>query len=39
MIWENHMLVEHGLNDVPYDGIVEGYFRVDKLSDALKEKI
>lgn len=35
---ENHMLVEHGLNDVPYDGIVEGYFKVDKLSDALKEK-
>lgn len=35
---ENHMLVEHGLNEVPYDGIVEGYFRVDKLSDALKEK-
>lgn len=35
---ENHMLVENGLNDVPYDGIVEGYFKVDKLSDALKEK-
>lgn len=35
---ENHMLVEHGLNDVPYDGIVEGYFKVDKLSNALKEK-
>lgn len=35
---ENHTLVEHGLNDVPYDGIVEGYFRVDKLSDDLKEK-
>lgn len=35
---ENKILVEHGLNDVPYDGIVEGYFRADKLSDTLKEK-
>lgn len=35
---ENHTLVEHGLNDVPYDGVVEGYFRVDKLTDTLKEK-
>ncbi|MCM1145373.1 MAG: AAA family ATPase, partial [Lachnoclostridium sp.] len=35
---ENKILVEHGLDDVPYDGIVEGYFRADKLSDALKEK-
>ncbi len=35
---ENHTLVEHGLNDVPYEGIVEGYFRVDKLSNTLKEK-
>lgn len=35
---ENHTLVDHGLDDVPYDGIVEGYFRVDKLSDTLKEK-
>lgn len=35
---ENHTLVDHGLNDVPYDGVVEGYFRVDKLSDTLKEK-
>ncbi len=35
---ENHTLVEHGLNDVPYDGVVEGYFGVDKLSDTLKEK-
>ena len=35
---ENHTLVEHGLDDVPYEGIVEGYFRVDKLSDMLKEK-
>ena len=35
---ENHTLVDHGLDDVPYDGIVEGYFRVDKLSDTLKGK-
>ena len=35
---ENRTLVDHGLNDVPYDGIVEGYFRVDKLSENLKEK-
>lgn len=35
---ENQILVEHGFNDVPYDGVVEGYFRVDKLSDTLKEK-
>ena len=24
--------------DIPYDGIVEGYFKADKLSDKLKEK-
>ena len=24
---ENHTLVENGLANVPYDGIVEGYFR------------
>lgn len=35
---ENHLLVENGLDDVPYDGIVEGYFGVDKLSNILKEK-
>lgn len=35
---ENHTLVEHGLDDVPYEGVVEGYSRVDKLSDTLKEK-
>lgn len=35
---ENRILVEHGLDDVPYDGIVEGYFRTDRLSDILKEK-
>ena len=26
------------LTDLPYDGIVEGYFRVDTLSDDLKKK-
>lgn len=35
---ENKILVKNGLDDVPYDGIVEGYFGVDKLSDILKEK-
>lgn len=35
---ENHLLVENGLENIPYDGIVEGYFRVDKLSDSLKKK-
>lgn len=35
---ENHLLVENGLSDVPYDGIVEGYFRADKMSDILREK-
>ena len=35
---ENKILVERGLNNVPYDGIVEGYFRADKLSDLLRQK-
>lgn len=35
---ENRLLVEDGLDDVPYDGIVEGYFGADKLSNTLKEK-
>lgn len=35
---ENHLLVEHGLENVPYDGIVEGYFKADKMSDTLKKK-
>lgn len=35
---ENRLLVENGLVDVPYDGIVEGYFKADLLSNALKEK-
>ena len=35
---EKHLLVQNGLDDVPYDGIVEGYFGADKLSNTLKEK-
>lgn len=35
---EKNLLVENGLNNVPYDGIVEGYFGADKLSDELKQK-
>ena len=35
---ENHIVVENGLSDVPYDGIVKGYFQVDTLSDTLKNK-
>ncbi|MCI8376355.1 MAG: AAA family ATPase [Lachnospiraceae bacterium] len=35
---EQHLLVENGLADIPYDGIVEGYFGADVLSDKLKEK-
>lgn len=35
---ENHVLVQEGLNNVPYDGIVEGYFNADKMSDNLKGK-
>lgn len=35
---EKHLLVENGLDDVPYDGIVEGYFGADKLSNTLREK-
>lgn len=35
---ENHLLVEDGLADVPYSGIVEGYFGVDKMSVLLREK-
>lgn len=35
---ENKLLVEDGLGNIPYDGIVEGYFGADKLSDTLKRK-
>ena len=35
---ENKTLVENGLKNLPYEGIVEGYFEVDKLSEELREK-
>lgn len=35
---EQHLLVKNGLTDVPYEGIVEGYFKADTLSEKLKEK-
>lgn len=35
---ENHLLVENGLDNIPYDGIVEGYFGAEKLSNVLEEK-
>lgn len=35
---ENQTLVEHGLGNVPYEGVVEGYFKVDKLSEILRNK-
>lgn len=35
---ENHILIENGLTDIPYKGIVEGYFKVDSLSKELQEK-
>lgn len=35
---ENRTLVIDGLKNLPYEGIVEGYFRVDALSKKLREK-
>lgn len=35
---EQNILVENGLANIPYDGIVEGYFHADVLSEKLKEK-
>ena len=35
---EKHLLVEQGLSDVPYSGIVESYFKADELSDELRDK-
>ena len=37
---ENKILVDQpqGLTDVPYNGIIESYFRTDKLSSLLREK-
>ena len=35
---EKHLLVKDGLADVPYAGIVEGYFDADSMSRILREK-
>ena len=35
---EQQLLVERGLADVPYDGIVEGYFGASLLSETLQKK-
>lgn len=35
---ENKTLVENGLKNLPYEGIVEGYFKVDALSKELRNK-
>ena len=35
---EKHVLVKDGLADVPYSGIVEGYFNTDVMSATLREK-
>lgn len=35
---ENNTLVKNGLKNLPYEGIVEGYFKADKLSEELREK-
>ena len=34
---EKNLLVEEGLTDLPYEGIVEGYFKVDLLSQELRK--
>lgn len=35
---EQKVLVKNGLADIPYSGIVEGYFKADELSDELRKK-
>lgn len=35
---ENHITVPNGLTNCSYEGVVEGYFKVDELSDELKRK-
>ena len=35
---EKNMLVKDGLSNVPYSGIVEGYFKADELSNELRNK-
>lgn len=34
----HHLLLTNGLSNVPYAGIVEGYFDSDTMSNSLKEK-
>ena len=36
---ENHTLIQSGLSDASYSGIVEGYFNQDELSHTLREKL
>ncbi len=35
---ENKTFVKNGLKNLPYEGIVEGYFKADTLSEELREK-
>lgn len=35
---QNKTLVENGLEKLPYEGIVEGYFKADTLSEELRKK-
>lgn len=35
---QNETLVQSGLNNLPYEGIVEGYFKADVLSEELRKK-
>ena len=35
---ENHIAVHNGLTNYSYEGVVEGYFKVDELSNELKRK-
>lgn len=35
---EKKLVVENGLANLPYEGIVEGYFKADSLSRELREK-
>lgn len=35
---ENDIIVENGLSNIPYAGIVEGYFKANVMSDMLKNK-
>lgn len=35
---EKRLLSAHGMKHLPYEGIVEGYFNADRLSDELRQK-